>query len=669
MIEGNAEFLNEKLSPIVHTKSGSTSPGVPLSEDHKKNVEIGSNTCEKNFVTISTQVHVDNETKQEEIKETKIIEVIVEQVKEIAKSNTKKSKEVLATFEGKRISKRAQEAERVFSSDSLVQHVHNLELPSEDKQSPMFIDPMENKLEREYRKMFCTKSKDSKEQKPSEEKTGSDIRSTSILRRRFEALRRGLARKEDSRRNAVLAAKDSSNVSAPSHRDVSIASDPPSLEGRSYSNTKIYSPFQSMNPTKSNTKAPYDKSIISKKDWSRPEEEDSECQGVKGMFKLWGRKFNLDDEECTPGPSVDISKKSKDSKIPTTESESKKEGKKFFFFKKKSKDKNKQPYKPKKGVTAGRCEVGDGLMIKIGAANTPTPEDKRDKKERKPAEKISEEYEEMLRKAWLKQFLAQTIEPRNSVKVRWNNNAYATSSSTVFEIIENVYKDTGVVFRSRSEVTTGESSYYKSFTQQRVNFVQDIEAWMIPKLIPDKIQPAPIKTRNKAKEDKKDNIEVTISDHKWFIDKSKAFAQKIEVVLHSKNVIHPRKDPSSEYLRIDIPKGFFSDSGTDSGDQIQTSNEEVYKIVEYEMPESNSVLKTSNKKLDKDHIPKDIKVTVSIKERGDMESKILETVINRPPVHRDVVIQGSNVYIPKRCNVIGVGIITQKDIRGLRKPM
>lgn len=650
-------------------------------------------------MTTSTQV---NDDLHKGSKDTKVVEVTVEQIQQVPKQVSRKSKDLVTTTEGqrqgKRISKRAQEAERVFSSDSLVEHVHNLEHPSEDSRIPTFIDPMENKLEREYRKMFISKSKDSKEQKSSEEKPdGSDnMKSTSVLRRRFEALRRGLAKKEDYKKNAMLALNDSSNVSSPSHKDVSIASDPPSLEGRSYSNTKIYSPFPSIdhgtdrcsirNPyheidkfstrspyqetEKSSIISPYRKSVSGKRDWSRTEDEGIEYQGVKGMFKLWGKKFNLDEEECSPGPSVANSKKSKDCKIPTSESESKKEGKKFFFFKKKSKDKTKPPFKQKKGVTAGRCEVGDGLMIKIGAAvNSPPEEKKHDKKERRVVEKISEPYVEMLRKAWLQQFLARTIESRNSVKVRWNNNAYATSSSTVFEMMENVYKDTGVVFRSRSEVTTGDSSYYKSFTKQRVNFVQDIEAWMIPKLIPDVLTPIPVKIRSDEKGDKKDNIEVTISDNKWYIDKSKAFAHKIEVVLHSNNIVKPCKKQESEYLRIDIPKGFFSDTSSDSGGQMQTSNEEVYKIVEYESPDSHCLLRKDKTFDVEDHLAKDIKVTVSVKDSGDMESKILETVIKRPPVHRDVVIQGSNVLIPKSCNVIGVGIITQKDITRIRKPM
>ncbi|XP_063835803.1 uncharacterized protein LOC135084974 [Ostrinia nubilalis] len=670
VIEGNTDVLNEKLSPIVHTKSGTTSPSIPSVEE-KKNVEIGSNTHEKSFVTTSTQIQDGDVQKEEDTKE--VIEVIVEQnqTKDISRKSTKekKSKEGIATSteepHAKRISKRAQEAERVFSSDSLVQHVHDLEHPSEDKQaSPMFIDPMENKLEREYRKMFSTKSKESKEQKPStDEKPEAEMKSTSVLRRRFEALRRGLAKKEDSKKNAVLANKDSSNVSAPSHRDVSIASDPPSLEARSYSNTKVYSPFQNADQDKASTSKMYKKSFIGRKDWTRPEDYDSECQGVKGMFKLWGKKFNLDDEDSSPGPSIDVSKKPKD-KIPATESESKKEGKKFFFFKKKSKDKTKQPYKQKKGVTAGRCEVGDGLMIKIGAANSPPAE----KERKKEIKQIPENYEEMLRKAWLQQFLAQTIDSRPSVKIRWNNSAYATSSSTVFEIMENVYKDTGVVFRSKSEVTTGESSYYKSFTKQHVNFVQDIEAWMIPKFIPDKA--TPIRIGKDEKGDKKDNIEVRISDQKWFIDKSKAFAQKIEVVLHSKNLVPHQKDPSSEYLRIDIPKGFFTDSSSDSTGPMHTSNEEVYKIVEYESPDASNNFLRRNRNIEVgDHLNKDIKVTVSVKDSKEFESNILETVIKRPPIHRDVVIQGSNVYIPKRCNVIGVGIITQKDITRMRKPI
>ncbi|RVE46520.1 hypothetical protein evm_008811 [Chilo suppressalis] len=652
--------IHEKLSPIItHTKSGSTSPDISSAENQRNNVEIGSNTQDKALASTSTQI--DEATKLDDIKiEVRTVEVSVEHDKENVKYS--KSNQKLSAVPGdgnaeeKRISKRAQEAERVFSSDSLVEHVHNLENPSEDKQS--HVDMIENKLEREYRKMFSPKSKESKDQRTEEEHTSSSMKSTSLLRRRFEALRRGLAKKEDSKRNAKIADKESSNGSELSKRDVSIASDPPSLISRSYSDVKVRNPFP--NTVQYIPKTEYRKPSAvpqNSRNNNAVEDDDASYQGATGMFKLWGKKFNLDESEIAQ------TSKGKEQNTIINESSNKKNGKRFFFFKKKSKEKPVEMYKQKKGVTAGRCEVGDGLMIKIGAATTKQGQSEH-KDSRKIIDTIPEEYEDMFRRAWLQKFLAQTIESRNSVKVRWNNNAYATSSSTIFEIMENVYKDTGIIFRSKSEIATGESSFYKTSPRQRVNFVQDIEAWMVPKLVPDAITSNP--TKSNQKEKNQNNIQVRISDQRWVIDKSKAFAQKIEVVLHSKNIVKSQRNPSMEYLMIDIPKGFFSDSGTESYGPEHTSNEEVFKIVEYETPESTTRINAGDFVFG-DHL-KDVKVTVSLKNSRNLESKIIETVIKRPDIQRDVVIQGSTVYIPKRCNVIGVGIITQKDTR-IRKPI
>lgn len=671
--------MHEKLSPIIQTVSGSTSP---RESKINKNIEIGSNTIVKSLTNTTTQVE-DSVKIDIDIKPV----VKIEEIKPvlILHEDTKEMKTKTITETNKPTERNEKITDKEFSSDSLVQHVHNLENPSDDKQSHISIDtsdPMENKLEREYRRIFSAKSKESKQ---SSDKPLPDFKSTSTLKRRFEALRRGLAKREDSKKNAVIVTKVSSQISAPSRKDVSINSDPPSLEGRSFSNTKTYSPYTqsySRDQTVYNPRtSQYKRSVTSRKErdsahWSsRPDDDDSECQGVKGMFKLWGKKFNLEEDyyknRATPKPSYAISKQSEKKVeepklvIKTSDIEEKKEGRKFFFFKKKNKDK---PYKSKKGVTTGRCEVRDGLMIKIGTGgNAFVPEVNVKEPKVFP---VSEEYEDIVRKAWLKKFLSQAIESRNSVQIRWNNNTYATSSSTVFELMDNVYKNTGVVFRSKSQVAVQPS--YKSY-KQHVNFVhQNIEAWMIPKTITDRPKLLPAKVKCKSDEERKDNIEVRISDQKWFIDKSKAFSHKIEVVLHSKNFVKVNKEASSEYLRIDIPKGFFVDSSSDDNNKQvanQFSDEKVFKIVEYETGSDLNKDRTTRNFDIGDHKQNNIKVTVSVKENKDCDSMVLETMIKRPPVHRDVVIQGSNVYIPKRCDVIGVGIITQRELREIQKPM
>lgn len=667
--------MSEKLSPIVHTVSESTSP----QESANRNIEIGSNTVNKILTSTTTQMEelIDKEVDIKMIcnEEAK---VGTEPQVEKTKISVKNSTEVRNTTSAK--DRKHKPPER-YSSDSLVQHVHDLENPSmTEKPSPCSEDLMENKLEREYRKIFSTKSKDSKKS------TIPDNKSASILKRRFEALRRGLARKDDSKKSAIITPKMSSQVSiiVTSHRDVSINSDPPSLEARSFSNTKMYSPhaFPSIvehdksniyNPQASYKRAVNrpraDRASVS---WSKTDEEDSECQGVRGMFKLWGKKFNFEEDPYKTAPSFDVpkinDKKDELQKLANKANAEEKEKKKFFFFKKKTKDEKKEkPFKPKKDVTAGRCEVKEGLMIKIGNVDQGY---KSDSKPKSPDQKRKVYDAETGQAAWLQKYLSHAIESRNSVRVRWNNKMYGTSSSTVFELMDTVYRDTGVVFRSKSEMTV-QSSYYKPYSRrQNVNYAQqNIEAWMIPKTVTDHPHKLPGKIKRESNKPNNENMEVRISDQKWIIDKSKAFSHKIEVVLLSKNLVRCNKKESSEYLRIDIPKGFFVNSSDTSDEnnnnkQNQSSDEEVYKIVEYE---TASDLKKERNPYRGNKEPNNVKVTVSVRSHRNLDSSL--ELYKSPPIHRDVNIQNSKVYIPKRCDVVGVGIITQREMRERGKPM
>lgn len=692
--------INEKLSPIVQTISGSTSYTETV---FNKNIEIGSSAVVKSLTNATTQVENSNQKDIEIISEMKEIEINHHQpvtiYQPISKTQTitidqeaPKKMASAAVNSQKAAETQAKPKDKESSSDSLLQHVHNLENPSNDRNNHFSVeagDLIENKLEMEYRNIFAAKSK-SKDSKYSSHT--SEMKSSSTLKRRFEALRRGLVKKDNSKKNAVIVSKDSSPISTQSRKDVSINSDPPSLEGRSFSNTKPYSPFETMYSQDKNMYNPkvshYRRSVTSNKkergstDWSsKAVDDDSEAQGVRGMFKLWGKKFNLEEDHykrrCTPKTSEHSSKNSAKKKTEgpkleakpcaNPEPDEKKEGRKFFFFKNKKKSKDK-PYKAKKGVTAGRCEVRDGLVINILGGNVFDPTDIAPEPEIiKP-----NDCDGITRKSWLKKFLTTSIDSRNSVKVRWNNNTYAPSSSTVFELMDNIYKDTSAVFRSKSQVTV--QSSYKSYTRHHVNFVrQNIEAWMIPKTVTDRANPVKhLKPQLtcKSDEDRNDSMEVRISDQKWFIDKSKAFSHKIEVVLHSKNFGKPNKEESSEYLRIDIPKGFFIDSSCDEVSKRankQSSDEEVFKIVEYETG-SDSKKDKPTRNLNIDHQQNKIKVTVSVKRSKKCVSKVFESAAKKP-THRDVVVQGSNVYIPKKCDVIGVGIITHRDLSQIRKPM
>ncbi|CAG9573695.1 unnamed protein product [Danaus chrysippus] len=647
--------ISVKLSPIVQTKSGSNSPKI-MSIEQVNNASTLANESPSDK-TEQLQVPSNKLEKKEQM----INAVSGLALKTTVDNNKPKNMLESSVDDGKPKPVNTSSDRKDYSSDSLVQHVHNLENPSDYKQSRTSIDFIENKLEREYRKIFSTKPKD---HKPQEEKTASDFKSTSTLRRRFEALRRGINKKDEPKTDFVTL-KISSRVSVPSKKDVSIVSDPPSLEARSYSNTKIFSPLQSRTSPKkkklpvqpSPRKSFTGKRLISP-NWSTDNVVSD--QGVKGMFKLWGKKFNLDENNVGRESRENIKNKVEIVKeeVPSKE---KKQGKRFSFFRRKNKEKSKQVYKSKKGVTAGRCEV-DGLMIKIGAANEYPPEHTNGRYRRRPVE-----LEGILKKSWLQRYVDSSVDSKHSAQIRWNNNMYTTSSSTVFELIDCVYKNTGLIFKSKSEMTTAESSYYQSFVSPQINFMQQsIQAWMIPQITRDK---QIIALNNNKKDNRK--IQVTYSNQKWFIEKSKAFGRNIEVVLHSKNFVEHEKGDSSEYIMIDIPEGYFSDT---SSDEIvsQTSDEQVYNIVEYETAKSNSYVKKYKKdsKMDTgDYATRDIHVTVSVKDSKNNESNILETVIKRPPLHRTVVVQGSNVYVPKRCDVIGVGIITQRDIRDIKKPI
>lgn len=627
-------------------RSGATSPKI----SEKTNIEVGSNTINKYLSSTATQVNSEYIRGYEKTAEKPSPETPRGLLK--SSESPKKMASISRTENPQSIVPKRVMIDKASSSDSLLEQIHDFDLSNDPKGSRVIEDTKENKLDKEYMRIFSSRIK---ETVPSFEKTVPDLKSTSLLRRRFEAFKRGFVKKD-----SVIASKESS----PSKKDVSISSDPPSLVERSYCDVHPSQPHQDTSQT---TTKDYKESAGS-----------SHGEGVKSMFKLWGEKFNLEEKAYKPKSSPKYSynaaiKMIKEPCAPKQPNKKEKNSKKktghnFFSFIRKNKDKNKQA-KPNNGLTTGRCEVNNGYAVQIPSSQQTYISEGPLKESRSSITdgQCSGEaqppygYDSITRKSWMKRFLTQPELSSNSVKVRWNNFKTTKSSSTIFELLESIYRHTDLLLNSRSAVSLVTSTHYKSKPQ--VNFNQNIEAWMIPHLVQEKRIPIAPEYINKR--DKKKNIQVQISDRKWFIDKSKAFAHKIEVVLHSKNMSNLKKDSSSDYLRIDIPKGFFSDSSYESREHYQTSNsEEVYKIVEYENSESNralyiNTLNTADRN--------DLKVTVSIK--SGKESKIIEKVIKTPPVHRDVVIQGSNVYIPKKCNVIGVGIITQRDLRDARDPV
>ncbi|XP_064075468.1 uncharacterized protein LOC113391911 [Vanessa tameamea] len=645
-----AHVLSKKLSPIFKKISNSTSPifaslekSVISSYTQKSKQSTQIKRIDKPVQSQNTTLLKDSPTRKMLVEGSKIKETPTI----VVKSDVGNVDDY-----------------RNISSDSLVQHVHNLENPSNEKIRTS-NDFIENKLEREYRKIFTTDREDSNLN--NKEKHVPELKSASILRRRFEALRRGLNKKEKP-----ITIKNSSKLSVPSRKDVSIASDPPSLESRSYSKIKVYSPMPSIanasNAPMSNPS--YSKSGVDEKETPNwlSDTVDNDCHDVKDMFRLWGKKFNLEE-----GSHNYISKKQKKKvqlELPKEKSNKKEkgEGRRFLFFGKKNKKKPKQPFRPKQGVTAGRCELGDGLMIKIGAVNKYTPE--------MPAEKINEISQDYtIGKDWFKRFMSKKIDSRSSVRIRWNNSMYTTSSSTVFELMDCVYKNTGVIFSSKSEVTTGnshtgESSKINSYINPKVNFMrQNIQAWMIQNTITDKPVPKISVSMLYPSKKKDKNIEITYSDQKWFIEKSKPFSRKIEFVLHSKNLVKKVETESSEYIVIDIPQNYFSDISSDDKNN-NSSDEQVYNIVEYEKLNSNSYLNKGNvnNKMDtNNNTSKDIQVRVSVKDKNGNEDK--SNIVTQDEYTTVQPSNSSNNYTPKARDIISVRIITQRDIRDVKKPI
>ncbi|CAH2229342.1 jg17091 [Pararge aegeria aegeria] len=686
----NPAMLSKTLSPICKTKPGSTSPNrTSFDENYNHDNHFILPDPVFNLIIRKNHDRVDKTDKNRNVQSSTVtgempgFNTIPDKTNEASLPNSSKRKSavVLVTNDEK--------VEKNFLSDSLLQHVHNLETPSSFQPSKMTLNLIENTLEREYMNMFPSNPKQNSN-KPIAEIQPIQECNSRFMRKRFEALRCSLSKKEISKEQCIEINSSSRNSST-NRRDVSITSDPPSLVARSFSDTNKYTPSHLIFRNNEDvTQTSYTKPLTGRKEsahWST-DAVDGDYQNAKGMFKLWGKKFKLDkDLKNTSSYNIRVGTKKHKNKVeiilPKEEvidkqiKNEKREGKRFSFCKWKSKDKSKQSYKLKKGVTAVRCEVGDGLTIKSGAVNEYSPETSSNK-----PDQISDAYNDMLRKAWLKRCVDSKNDSRNSVKIRWNNDMYATSSSTVFELMECIYKNTGIVLRSKSEVTssttpsssTWKCRRYNNSRINQVNFMQQaIQAWMMPKMITDN-SIEKLRTIQNLINDKKKKIEVTFSNQKWFIAKSKTFSQKIELVLNTKNFLKEKDTKEScKYIVIDVPKGYFSGTSFVDEERTHTSDEQVYNIVEYETIKSSSHIKNKKKyrKMNiSDYQSNDIRITINVKDIEDKESGVVET-LNIPPPHRDVVVQGSNVYLPKRCDVVGVGIITQhthnKDLREIKK--
>ncbi|XP_013136783.1 PREDICTED: uncharacterized protein LOC106101941 isoform X2 [Papilio polytes] len=461
-VANKKHLLNKKLSPLVRKKSNYTNPLTTFFRKQDLEHNVNTTPSVHNQVNASTQMgtkEIEKSTKIKIFKELATNTEILENGKPL-KSEVELSVEMSRILSNK--------MGTGSSLDSLVQHVYNLDKPCNATLSTATIDPMENKLEREYRKIFSNQSKDC-----SCNNKISAANSDSLLRR-FEALRRDMTLKEELKKNM---SKSSSPTNEPKYKDISVDSDGASLP--EINDKKLISPITSDYSDARQKEKGKKKSTakLQKSSYWRRSDVDSDHQ-TKGRFKLWGRKVSVDggSHKKSKIKCTESKKKSeasvKFSKLLKTKSSVKKEGKKFRFFKKKV----KAVPRSRTDVMTGRCEVREGMSVQIGKGllsqdyNT------------NAIQKFRLKYEDKLLNAWIRNFLTKSDEPRKKISTQYSSSV--ESSST--DIGENSSSDTDVQLTTTPTVTNN-SSLHKVNKSPFINFSnQYIQAWMLTKTILDR---------------------------------------------------------------------------------------------------------------------------------------------------------------------------------------
>ncbi|XP_068622257.1 uncharacterized protein [Battus philenor] len=541
--------------------------------------------------------------------------------------------EIEISLEMSRLLNNKNQVEFSSSLDSLVQHVYNLDKPYNGTASQISIDPMENKLEREYRKIFTSQSREC----PCNNKF-STTNSDSLLRR-FEALRRDTLGEKESKRNSI--SKNSSHINKPICKDVCIdSSEQPAPYAASNSNMKTISPLPSIHK-KSLLKTDKNNDLNPSKPkksthWRSSDVEGNEHQGLKGMFKSWGKKLSLD-EGCYKKSKLkcfDSKKKStssvKSGKLFNIKSTDEKDERKFRFFRKKVKVGLKVS-KSKKDVMTGRCEVREGLTIKIGKTLKKTPSK-------------YEINDDMVLKTWLQRFVSKSDESTKNLTMRWDSSVYG-SCSDGSEIQTKSSYETDILLYSNS--TQKNDSRHKTDRNCLINFSrQYIQAWMIPKTILDRIVKTKIywnaKSCNKYNRKKEIDFGV-VKSNKYSIDKS--VASPDDVTDH--NSPSMREDYSSECVMVNISLGRISELRQQTYTH-KTSNEEVYNVIDYETPLPSS-----------ENFLGDEKDNIVVNNKSTKES------INR----KDNDFKGDQLNSEKVPSVLGIRIIPQRKMRDLKYPL
>lgn len=375
--------------------------------------------------------------------------------------------------------------------------------------------------------------------------------------------------------------------------------------------------------------------------------------GIKGMFKLWSRRFNLEDDYNRQNPTSSFDLSYTDKRLDSVQSQKKET--KFFIFKRRTKSKSSS-YKSNKPVITGICQAKKGVMIKVEPSK-PTSFSYSSSKKALKRNIYSAQN-------WIQAFKSKEYDNRRSVHIRWcnENKTFSGSSSTVFKLMNDVYHNPETIFPSKSELIQKGISHgpIKSPVAPRSSFAnRNYEAWMIHEAVFNTQRPTHTRSNKSELLNKKHNVEIKITNKQCFIERSKAFSHRIEVVLHSKNIIKSQnKDVSDEFIKIDIPKGFFNESSSEMDTKLYGySDEEVYNIIDYEM---SSIAMDLQKKPEKE------KLNYST---GDHKSsnnhdmaKQKSEIFSRQPTNNEI-------FIPKKVDVVGVGILSRRDEDFVKRPM
>lgn len=288
-------------------------------------------------------------------------------------------------------------------------------------------------------------------------------------------------------------------------------------------------------------------------------------EGVMGMFKLWNQKFNFesDDAKLFSDNAVDNDINKIDKQKPKIKH------KKFMLFRKKLKNKN---------IIAGRCQVNNECVLNVHNNNVDTHNVTKEKNSE--GNHLNNNFY-----SWIQIFKSKPIQSKKDVKIRWNNKLFTKSSSTVFEIIDALYNNKN--FKSNSKISNiYKSSHKKSLIVNNCN----IQAWMLQKTILDNSN-----FMKSLKTSYGSNLNECNKKH--FIEQSKAFSNKIEIILQTAKFIRDtNKKNYKSHLNINISKGLLL-----SNDNNIIGEEIINKIVDYDVftPKKRIIINKKNNCLQK----------------------------------------------------------------------